>query len=112
MSFWDKSVELFGGNGVTGETKIVHVQTGDEPAEEEKIAAVKLQPDGSIIMCAGALLKRAAGDYGNRIFEVIKDDVIEDVMGCIAYKESGGFTQEDVQLTIGRAICTRIGIEV
>lgn len=66
---------------------------------------------GAIDMCAAALLKRATDDYGSRIYQVIRDDVIADVKECSAFIESRGVTQGDVALAIGRALCKRLNIE-
>lgn len=71
----------------------------------------KIDVDPAIDRCAGAVLTRATDDYASRIYEIIKEDVRADVRECVSYVESQGFTQGDVQLAIGRAICKRLGIE-
>lgn len=77
----------------------------------EELRGGKLDVNPAIDRCAGAVLKRTTDDYASRIYEIIKEDVRADVRECVSYVESQGFTQGDVQLAIGRAICKRIGIE-
>ena len=77
----------------------------------EALQGGKIDVNPAIDRCAGAVLKRATDDYASRIYEIIKEDVRADVRECVSYVESRGFTQGDVQLAIGRAICRRLGIE-
>lgn len=54
------------------------------------------------------LAEFAGHDYGGRILEVIKDDVVADVEEC-ADEE---WSDDDVRMAIGRAISKRLGAEV
>lgn len=59
------------------------------------------------------LLKTCTDDYASRIWNIIRDEVINDVQLC-AYDPSSedGFTDGDIALAIGRAIAERFGYEV
>ena len=62
---------------------------------------------------ATRLLKTCTDDYASRIWNVIRDEVVDDVVLC-ACEPSGedGFTDGDIALAIGRAIAERFGYEV
>lgn len=62
---------------------------------------------------ATRLLKTCTDDYASRIWGVIHDEVVNDVVLC-ACEPSGedGFTDGDIALALGRAIAERFGIEV
>ena len=93
---------------------IIRAKEETRTEKEQKHVAAKASADvaGAVDMCARAILKRATGIYGHRIYDLVRDVVISDVKNCSAYKESGGFTQEDVQHAIGKELCKRLGIEV
>ena len=55
-------------------------------------------------------LKTATDDYASRIWNVIEDDVVNDVLECTDGKD--GFTKGDVALAIGRVIARKLEIEV
>lgn len=55
-------------------------------------------------------LKTATDDYAFRIWNVIEDDVVNDVLECTDGKD--GFTKGDVALAIGRVIARKLEIEV
>ena len=55
-------------------------------------------------------LKIATDDYAFRIWNVIENDVINDVLECTDGKD--GFTKGDVALALGRVIAKKLGIEV
>lgn len=52
-------------------------------------------------------LKRLTDDYASRIYDAIINDVISDIDECA----DDDFNDSDIHLAIGRAICSRIGIE-
>lgn len=62
---------------------------------------------------ATGLLKTCTDDYASRIWSIIRDEVVDDVVLC-ACEPSGedGFTDGDIALAIGRAIAERFGFEV
>lgn len=62
---------------------------------------------------ATRLLKTCTDDYASRIWNVIRDEVVNDVLLC-ACEPSGedDFADGDVALAIGRAIAERLGYEV
>lgn len=62
---------------------------------------------------ATRLLKTCTDDYASRIWSVIRDEVVDDVVLC-ACEPSGedSFTDGDIALAIGRAIAERFGFEV
>ena len=62
---------------------------------------------------ATGLLKTCTDDYASRIWSIIRDAVVDDVVLC-ACEPSGedGFTDGDIALAIGRAIAERFGYEV
>ena len=60
---------------------------------------------------ATRLLKSSVDDYASRIWEHIKDMVIDDVIECSGISNGEGFSDGDVCLAIGRAICEKLGIE-
>lgn len=62
---------------------------------------------------ATGLLKTCTDDYVSRIWSIIRDEVVDDVVLC-ACEPSGedGFTDGDIALAIGRAIAERFGFEV
>lgn len=62
---------------------------------------------------ATRLLKTCTDDYATRIWNVIRDEVVDDVVLC-ACEPSGedGFTDGDIALAIGRALAERLGYEV
>ena len=62
----------------------------------------------AIEMAALTVLKTATDDYASRIWGVIKADVISDVEECADEEFSDG----DVALAVGRAICPYLGIDV
>ncbi len=68
--------------------------------------------DNGISEVACKLLTVCVDDYDARIWNVIKDDVIDDVLECSGIEDGEGFTDGDVALAIGRAISERLGIEV
>ena len=57
---------------------------------------------------ATGLLKTCTDDYASRIWSIIRDEVVDDVVLC-ACEPSGedGFTDGDIALAIGRAIAER-----
>lgn len=57
---------------------------------------------------ATSLLSTSTDDYASRIWEAIKDDVVEDVLECA----DEHFSEGDVALAIGRAIAKQFGFEV
>lgn len=57
---------------------------------------------------ATRLLSTSTDDYASRIWDAIKDDVVEDVLECADEQ----FSEGDVALAIGRAIIKRLGYEV
>lgn len=68
-----------------------------------------MKKDEEIEYRARQFLAEFAGqDYGGRILEVIKDDVVADVEEC-ADEE---WSDDDVRMAIGRAISKRLGAEV
>lgn len=80
----------------------------------ETIDAVEIvrYKDCGISEVACGLLTACVDDYDSRIWDVIRDDVLEDVLMCSGIKNGEGFTEGDVALSIGRAIAERLGIEV
>lgn len=68
--------------------------------------------DNGISEVAFKLLTMCVDDYDSRIWNVIKDDVLTDVLECSGIADGEGFTNGDVALAIGRAIAERLGIEV
>ena len=76
-----------------------HLSIVDKNAEEIAAAAIRL-------------LKSFTDDYAGRIWEKIKDSVIDDVLMCSGIEDGDGFTDGDVCLSIGRSICELDGIEV
>jgi len=56
-------------------------------------------------------MTRCLDDYAERIWAVIKDAVICDVLTCTSGGKDG-FSDVDVTLAIGRVIAARLGIEV
>lgn len=62
---------------------------------------------------ATRLLNTCTDDYASRIWNIIRDEVVNDVVLC-ACEPSGrdGFTDGDIALAIGRAIAERFGYEV
>lgn len=68
--------------------------------------------EDEIAAAATRLLKSFTDDYAGRIWEKIKDSVIDDVLMCSGIDDGEGFTDGDVCLSIGRAICELTGIEV
>ena len=62
---------------------------------------------------ATGLLKTCTDDYASRIWSIIRDEVVDDVVLC-ACEPSGedGFTDGDIALAIGRALAERLGYEV
>ena len=62
---------------------------------------------------ATRLLKTCTDDYATRIWNVIRDEVVDDVVLCACEPSGGdGFTDGDIALAIGRAIAERFGYEV
>ena len=68
--------------------------------------------ENKIAEIACELLTSCMDDYDSRIWEVIKDDVLEDVLECSGIDSGEGFTRGDVALSIGRVIAERLGVEV
>lgn len=76
-------------------------------------------PDESYLLhreieeAATRLLKTCTDDYASRIWSVIHDEVVNDVVLC-SCEPSGedGFTDGDIALALGRAIAERFGFEV
>ncbi len=68
--------------------------------------------DNGISEVAYKLLTACVDDYDSRIWNIIKDDVIDDVLECSGIEDGEGFTDGDVALAIGRAIAERLGVEV
>lgn len=68
--------------------------------------------DNGISVIACKLLTACVDDYDSRIWNVIKEDVVNDVMECSGVQDGDGFTEGDVALAIGRSIAERLGIEV
>ena len=68
--------------------------------------------DNGLSEVAMELLTLCVDDYNSRIWNVIKDDVLTDVLECSNIADGEGFTEGDVALAIGRAIAGRLGIEV
>lgn len=59
------------------------------------------------------LLKTCTDDYASRIWSIIRDDVINDVLLCACESDDvDSFTDGDTALAIGRAIVERFGFEV
>lgn len=66
-----------------------------------------------IEVAALGLLKTCTDDYASRIWSVIRNDVISDVLLCACESgDEGSFTDGDTALAIGRAIAERFGYEV
>ena len=61
---------------------------------------------------ATRILKISFGDYDARIWKEIRDSVLCDVIECSGINEGCGFTDGDVSLAIGRAICKLTGIDI
>lgn len=64
----------------------------------------------AVASVATEMLKTATDDYASRIWAIIKNDVITDVLECT--DDVPGFSNGDVALALGRAIASRLGIEV
>lgn len=58
------------------------------------------------------LLTTCVDDYDTRIWNTIENDVIDDVLECSGIERGEGFTDGDVALAIGRAISSRLGLEI
>lgn len=67
--------------------------------------------DREIEEAAQPLLAASTSDYSTRIWEIIGADVVDDVRECSAIFDEGYFSDEDVRLAIGRALCQWLGIE-
>ena len=64
---------------------------------------------------ATRLLKSCVDYYTGYIYDEIRDYVREDVVACSEISETGNmndFTTGDVALSIGRAICERLGVNI
>lgn len=101
-----ESVEFFGANP----RKIY----ADEYIDDRMVKGVDLVADileceWLIAMVAIKLLKTCTDDYASRIWGAIKTDVVADVLECTA--DEDGFTNSDVALAIGRAICGHLDVE-
>ncbi len=48
--------------------------------------------------------KAATGEYDGRIWQNIRDDVVEDLMISSSVSDGGMFNDDDVRLAIGRAL--------
>ncbi len=66
----------------------------------------------SIGAIATGLLKTCTDDYASRIWTVIEEDVVHDVLECSSVAEGGGFTDGDVALALGRTLYRSLGGEV
>lgn len=75
------------------------------------VSADQESDDEAIESCAIRLLSPCLNDYTVRIWEKIKDEVIDDVCQCVDV-EREGFTDGDVALAIGRAVASAVGIEI
>ena len=66
-----------------------------------------------IEVAATRLLKTCTDDYASRIWNIIRDEVVNDVVLCTC-EPSGkdSFTDGDIALAIGRAVAERFGYEV
>lgn len=100
-----ESVEFFGTN-----TRKIYA---DEFIDDRMAKGFKLpyisEVDQLIAATATRLLKICTDDYASRIWRTIETDVVADVLECTADEDS--FTDGDVALAIGRAICERLGLE-
>ena len=68
--------------------------------------------DKGITLSAEKILTEAVDDYASKILEEISEDVISDVRETSGLAEGEDFSDGDVKLAIGRALCTRLGIAV
>lgn len=66
--------------------------------------------NSNIAAVATKLLSACTNDYTSRIWDVIGENVIADVLECT--EDEDGFTDGDVALALGRAICKRVGVEI
>lgn len=82
-----------------------------EEAEEEEGSANTVDYEDEITKEAERLLKDCVDDYATRIWEEIAKDVIDGVIEYSGIADGEDFSDGDVCLAIGRAICQRLGIE-
>lgn len=71
-----------------------------------------MERDYDISVIAMGLLTPCVDDYNTRIWEVIKGHVLDDLLECTNVQDGEGYTKGDVALAIGRAIASRLGIEI